>query len=80
MELVADQQTRLRRNRMENRLAHKASKRDLEASDARLLRDDENHRMERLPGEIPFENYLRIDNTFLSPEDTAKRIQLHFSL
>ena len=80
VELVADQQTRLRRNRMENRLAHKASKRDLEASDARLLRDDENHRMESLPGEIPFENYLRIDNTFLSPEDTAKRIQLHFSL
>ena len=80
VELVAVQQTRLRRNRMENRLAHKASKRDLEASDARLLRDDENHRMESLPGEIPFENYLRIDNTFLSPEDTAKRIQLHFSL
>ena len=80
VELVADQQTRLRRNRMENRLAHKASKRDLVASDARLLRDDENHRMESLPGEIPFENYLRIDNTFLSPEDTAKRIQLHFSL
>lgn len=80
VELVADQQTRLERNTTENRLAHKASKRDLEASKARLLRDDERFRLESLPGEIPFENYLKIDNTYLSPEEVAKQIQEHFGL
>ena len=80
VELVADQQTRLERNTTENRLAHKASKRDLEASKARLLRDDARFRLESLPGEIPFENYLKIDNTYLSPEEVAKQIQEHFGL
>lgn len=80
VELVADQQTRLERNATENRLAHKASKRDLEASKARLLRDDARFRLESLPGEIPFENYLKIDNTHLSAEEAAKRIQEYFGL
>ena len=73
-ELVAPQSVRLARNRTENRLAHKASKRDLAASDARLLAADREYRCESLPGEIPFENYLRIDNSALSPEETAERI------
>ncbi|MBE6958619.1 MAG: shikimate kinase [Ruminococcaceae bacterium] len=80
VELVADQQTRLERNATENRLKHKASKRDIEASNARLLRDDEKYRLESLPGEIPYENYLKIDNTKLSPEETANRIKTHFKL
>ena len=80
VELVADQQTRLKRNATENRLAHKASKRDLEASKARLLRDDACFRLESLPGEIPFENYLKIDNTHLSAEEVSKQIQEHFGL
>ena len=37
VELVAPQSVRLARNRSENRLQHKASKRDIAASDARLL-------------------------------------------
>ena len=77
-ELVAPQEIRLERNRTENRLRHKASKRDVAASDARLIRDDENHRMESLPGEIPFPNYIRIDNSNLSPADAAKMIKEHF--
>ena len=40
IELVAPQEIRLQRNASENRLKHKASKRDLEASRQRLLRDD----------------------------------------
>ena len=71
VELIAPQSVRLERNRTENRLRHKASKRDLEASDARLLRDDQNHRCESYPGEIPFPNYLRLENTNLSPAQTA---------
>ena len=80
VELVADQQTRLQRNATPNRLKNKASKRDLEASNARLLRDDARYRLESLPGELPFENYLKIDNSNLSPEEAAKQIKEHFKL
>ena len=80
VELVADQKTRLERNATENRLKNKASKRDLEASNARLIRDDERYRLVSLPGEIPFENYLRIENTELSPEKTANQIKEYFGL
>ena len=79
VELVAPQEIRLRRNVTENRLKHKASKRDIAASTARLIRDDENYRMESLPGEIDSPRYLRIDNSALSPEETARIIQEHFS-
>ena len=80
VELIAPQEVRLQRNETANRLAHKASKRDLEASRARLLRDDANYRCVSLPGEIPFENYLRIDNTELTPEAAATMIREHFAL
>jgi hypothetical protein len=80
VELIAPQEVRLHRNETANRLAHKASKRDLEASRARLLRDDANYRCVSLPGEIPFENYLRIDNSEISAETAAKMIREHFAL
>ena len=80
VELVADQQTRLQRNATPNRLEHKASKRDVEASNARLLGDDARYRLESLPGEIPYENYLKIDNTNLSAIETAKQIKTYFKL
>lgn len=80
VELVADQQTRLARNQTENRLRNKASKRDVEMSNARLIRDDERYRLVSLPGEIPFDNYLRIDNTDLPPEKAASQIKEHFHL
>ncbi|MBP3520977.1 MAG: shikimate kinase [Oscillospiraceae bacterium] len=78
VELVADQQIRLERNKTENRLAHKPSKRDLVASEARVLAEDAKHRLASRPGELPFENYLRIDNTHLSPEAAAQQIKAHF--
>ncbi len=80
VELVASQEVRLQRNVTENRLKNKASKNDLAASNQRLLNDDRNHRIESYEGEIPFGNYLRIDNTDLPPEDAAKRIKEHFGL
>ena len=78
VELVADQETRLMRNKTENRLKHKPSKRDLAVSEARLLKHDADHRFESLPGELPFEHYLKIDNTHLSPEEVARQIKEHF--
>lgn len=78
VELVAPQHVRLQRNETPNRLTHKASKRDLEASRARVLRDDARYRCESLPGELPFENYLRIDNSELEPDVVATMIKEHF--
>ena len=80
VELVAPREVRLQRNVSENRLKHKASKRDIAASNQRLIDDDSRCRIESYEGEIPFENYLRINNTDLSPEDAAKRIKAHFNL
>lgn len=79
IELVASQEIRLQRNGSENRLAHKASKRDIEASNARLIHDDLRYRCESLPGEIPFPNYFRLDNSAISPQTAAAIIKEHFS-
>lgn len=80
VELVAPQEIRLQRNETPNRLAHKASKRDLAASRERLLRDNANHRLESQPGEIPFENYIKIDNSNLEPGMVAAMIKERFHL
>lgn len=78
VELLVPQEIRLHRNRTENRLKNKASKRDIAASDARLLRDDQNHRCESLPGEIPFPNYLRLDNSCITAAEAAQIIKETF--
>ena len=78
VELVAPQQVRLERNATENRLKNKASKRDVEASNQRLIRDDQSYRCESLPGEIPFPNYLRLETANLSSQETAASIKSHF--
>jgi hypothetical protein len=64
----------------ENRLKNKASKRDLSISEQRLIREDTNHRLVSLDGEIPFKNYIRIDNTNLAPDRVAKMIKEKFLL
>lgn len=80
VELVAPQEVRLQRNETPNRLANKASKRDLEASRVRLLDDDRKYRLESYEGEIPFANYLRIDNSKLEPKQVASMIRERFDL
>ncbi len=79
IELVASKEVRLQRNRTENRLANKASKRDVAFSEA-MIEKEEKYRLESFPGEIPFKNYLRIDNTNISAEEAAKIIQKTFDL
>lgn len=78
VELIAPQDVRLARNATENRLRHKASKRNIEDSNARLIRDDANYRCVSLPGEIPFPNYLRLENADITPEEAARIIKAHF--
>lgn len=80
VELVAPQEIRLKRNITENRLIHKASKRDIEISNQRLINIDKDYRCVSNDGEIPFDNYIKIDNTNLSVELVAKMIKDHFDL
>lgn len=80
VELVCDLNTRLERNITENRLKNKASKRDIEASNRRLLNDDEKYRFESYDGEFDFDNYIKIDNTNLEAKAVAKIIKEKFDL
>ena len=80
VELVAPQEIRLKRNLTENRLKHKASKRNIELSNTLICRDDERYRLESNEGELPFENYMKIDNSDLAPDVVAQMIKDRFSL
>ncbi len=80
VELVASREVRLKRNTTDNRLQNKASKRNIPLSNQRLLDDDENYRLESLDGEIPFDNYMKIDNTSLAPDVVAQMIKKQFHL
>ena len=59
VELVADQAVRLERNRTENRLRNKASKRDLAVSQERLLRA-----INKLPNEGDIKHLTGYDNLY----------------
>ena len=80
VELVAPQDVRLTRNITENRLKNKASKRDIEVSNQRLINDDNHHKCVSYDGEVPFENYIKIDNTNIPPEKAAMMIKERFNL
>jgi hypothetical protein len=80
VELNASLEVRLVRNKTQNRLIHKASKRDLDASENRMIKDYNANRFISREGEIKHPNYLRIDNTDLSAVEVAKRIKEKFNL
>lgn len=81
VELCAEFEERLIRNRSENRLQQKESKRNLVRSEAEMRHSSEKYRLNSYEGEkLPFDNYLKIDNTKLPPEVTAQRIIEHFGI
>ena len=80
VELVASQEIRLERNISENRLMHKPSKRDFEFSQKDLLETDKKYRTQSYEGEINYPNYIKIDNSNISPEGVAHIIKEKFSL
>ncbi len=79
VELVADMETRLRRNQTENRLQNKPSKRNIAFSGG-LIQNEGKYRLVSNPGELPFDNYLRIDNTNLPAHEAARQIKEYFKL
>ncbi len=80
VELVASQKIRLERNATENRLRHKPSKRNLNFARKDLLDTDKKYRTESYEGEITFPNYIKIDNSELSPDVVAGIIKEKFLL
>lgn len=81
VELAADFEERLERNKSENRLYHKESKRDLAWSEAEMRKTSARHRLNSYDGEpLPFESYWKIDNTHLSPATVAQQIKEHFHI
>ena len=80
VELIASQEVRLERNKTTNRLINKASKRDLEISEKRLLNEENNHRLVSNEGEVPFKNYLRINNENIPANEVAEMIKKEFNL
>lgn len=82
IELQTTIEERLRRNKTENRLKYKESKRDIEWSENELLKSMEKHKFnsDKGQGEKLFENYMKIDNTNLSPNDVVDIIIKKFNL
>jgi hypothetical protein len=80
VELEADLDERLERNKTPNRLEHKPTKRNIVQSEHHLKVTMENHRLNSNENEITRENYIRINNTKLSPTEVAKIIRNKFDL
>lgn len=80
VELEADMETRLDRNRTEHRLTHKPSKKDFERSEGYLLSAETKARNNSREGEVTNLNYLRIKNTDIAPDEVASMIKEKFIL
>lgn len=80
VELESSLEERLRRNKTENRLQNKASKRDLEWSEKDLLKSIEKYRFNSNENEIHEKNYIKIDNTNITADVVAKTIKEKFKL
>ncbi len=80
VELVASQKIRLERNVTENRLKNKPSKQNLDFSRNDLINADEKYRTVSYVGEVPFPNYIKIDNSDLSADVVAEMIKERFGL
>lgn len=80
VELEADLEVRLYRNKSENRLLHKPTKQNIEQSENDLLKTMENHRLNSHQGEFIGDKYIKINNTNLSPEVVSQMIIEKFEL
>lgn len=80
VELEADIDERLERNKTPHRLEHKPTKRNLEWSEQDLLKSMEKYRLNSYEDEIKRVNYVRINNTNMSAEEVAHVIKEKFQL
>ncbi len=80
VELEANIDERIKRNKHPHRLCFKPIKKDIAKSEQNLKDYMDKYRLNSEKGEIKKENYLRIDNTNLSPKKTARKIKERFQL
>jgi len=80
VELEADFDVRIERNKTENRRLNKSTKRDIEKSENLFRMIEGKYRLNSLPEEIISERYVRINNTELDPEEVAEQIVRAFEL
>lgn len=80
VELRADMETRLARNKTPHRMERKSSKRDVAWSEQNLLRDAQKYRLNSNANEIWFENHMKIDNTDLDAQAVADMVIKEFGL
>lgn len=78
VELEAELETRVERNKEASRLEQKPTKRNVAESERELRASMETLRLNSVEGEIERENYIRIDNTDLKPDEVAKLIRVRF--
>ena len=78
VELVADFDVRIERNKTPNRILNKPSKANIEQSEKVFRQIEAAHRMVSNREDVHFDNYMRIDNTSLSPEQVANMIRERF--
>lgn len=78
VELEADQKVRLKRNRSALRLSLKPNKKDLKASEKSLLDYDNKYVMNTDGRRFSKKSYIKINNTKLSPKETANLIASKF--
>ena len=79
-ELLSDLEVRLERNKTEFRLQEKASKRNIELSNKILLSNEQEWNMKAPEGFDFHDGFLSINNTKLSPKQTAEKIKTYFDL
>jgi len=80
IELEADAEERIRRNKSANRLKHKPSKRNFKASEQELLETDRDHILNSSANEFQNKNYFKINSTNLTANETARMVKRRFDL
>lgn len=80
VELIADLDTRLKRNITPHRLEKKPSKRDVAWSESDILKTYEKYRLNSYEDEFVCDNHLKIRNDELLPDEVADIIIEKFSL
>jgi len=80
VELEADVEERLKRNKSANRLKYKPSKKNFKASEDELLETDRKYILNSKANEFQRRNYFKINNTRLNAKETARRIKERFDL
>lgn len=80
VELQAPQEVRLRRNETPLRLEHKPTKRDLAFARRNLIEMDERYELDSGDRFAGRDDWMKMDNTSLSPADVAETVIKRFDL